>query len=130
MAQKVRPLAVVTGASTGIGYELAKCCARHGFDLTIAADEPKIVDVAKELGALGVSVTPIEADLATFAGVDRLYSAIGSRPVEALLANAGRGLGGSFLDQEFEDLIPTSLARFTWSIRSVSRCGRAAKGAS
>src|SRR5215204_3071750 len=36
-----RPLAIITGASTGIGYELAKCCAEHGFDLLVAADEPQ-----------------------------------------------------------------------------------------
>jgi uncharacterized protein len=41
MTQSPRPLALVTGASTGIGYELAKCCAQRGFDLVIAADEPR-----------------------------------------------------------------------------------------
>jgi short-subunit dehydrogenase len=37
-----RPLAVVTGASPGIDYELAKCCVENGFDLVIAADSPAI----------------------------------------------------------------------------------------
>ena len=46
MASAVRPLAVVTGASTGIGLELAKCCAEDGFDLIIAADEPAIKEAA------------------------------------------------------------------------------------
>ena len=46
MAQETRPLALVTGASTGIGYELAKICAENGFDLVVAADEPKIEDAA------------------------------------------------------------------------------------
>jgi uncharacterized protein len=46
MTAHTRPLAIVTGASSGIGYELAKCCANHGFDLLIAADEPAISDAA------------------------------------------------------------------------------------
>ena len=49
MAQETRPLALVTGASTGIGYELAKICAENGFDLVVAADEPKIEDAARDL---------------------------------------------------------------------------------
>jgi short-subunit dehydrogenase len=93
MARKARPLAVVTGASTGIGYELAKCCAREGFDLVVAADEPEINKAAVDFEALGAKVDAIEVDLATLEGVDKLYEAIGGRPVDALIANAGRGLG-------------------------------------
>jgi uncharacterized protein len=99
-----RQFAIVTGASTGIGLELAKCCAREGFDLLIAADEPEIEPAASEIRALGAIVDTVQADLSTVDGVDRLYEAskrIG-RPVDALLANAGRGLGGAFLDQDFD----------------------------
>jgi short-subunit dehydrogenase len=46
MASHTRPLAIVTGASSGIGYELATCCADHGFDLLIAADELAINEAA------------------------------------------------------------------------------------
>jgi len=67
-----RPLACVTGASTGIGLELARICGAHGFDLVIAADEPAIEQAADQLRLLGVSVTAIEADLATSEGVSRL----------------------------------------------------------
>src|SRR3954463_9611103 len=88
-----RPLAVVTGASSGIGRELAKCCARDGFDLVIAADEPAIEEAATELRGLGATVESVQADLATMEGVDRLVAALHGRPVAALLANAGRGLG-------------------------------------
>jgi len=93
--------AIVTGASTGIGLELARCCAQDGFDLLIAADEPEIEQAAASLRGNGGSVEAVQADLATLEGVDRLYAAAKGRPVDALLANAGRGLGHAFLDQEF-----------------------------
>lgn len=95
-----RPLAVVTGASSGIGLELARCCARHGFDLIVAADQP-LEPAAAQLRAEGAAVETVQADLATAEGVEKLCSAIGARPVDALLANAGHGLGHGFLDQDF-----------------------------
>jgi short-subunit dehydrogenase len=101
MSTQIGKLAIVTGASTGIGYELARCCAENGFNLLIAADEPEIEDAAAAFRSLGVEVEAVEADLATTEGVDRLYGAVKGRPVDALLANAGRGLGGSFVDQDF-----------------------------
>lgn len=98
-----RPLALVTGASTGIGLELARCCAENDFDLVIAADEPEINQAAAMLRETGVEVWPVEADLATIEGVEKLCRAVATigRPLEALLANAGRGLGKGFLDQDF-----------------------------
>src|SRR5215207_1912139 len=92
-----KPLAVVTGASAGIGYELAKLCAENGYDLVIAADQAKIQDAARNLRAHGVQVEALETDLATLEGVDRLYAATRGQPVAALLANAGHGLGHGFL---------------------------------
>src|SRR4051812_1688584 len=98
-----RQFAIVTGASTGIGLELARCCASENFDLLIAADEPEIEAAATDIRALGAAVETLQADLSTIEGVDKLYEAskrIG-RPVDVLLANAGRGLGHAFLDQDF-----------------------------
>src|SRR4051812_43214312 len=98
-----RPLAVVTGASSGIGYELAALCASNGFDLILAADEP-LAGASEKLQQLGASVLAVETDLATLQGVDQLVETIGGRPVEALLANAGHGLGQGFLDQDFDEI--------------------------
>jgi short-subunit dehydrogenase len=124
MERKDRALAVVTGASTGIGYELAKCCAREGFDLVVAADEPEINRSAADFEALGAKVDALEVDLATLEGVDRLYERIGGRPVEALIANAGRGLGKGFLDQRFEDVMRVVNTNITGTIYLIQKIGR------
>jgi uncharacterized protein len=124
-----RPLAVVTGASAGIGYELAKICAMEGYDLVIAADQAKIADAAEEFRRMGVSVEAVETDLAELPGVDRLYAAIKGRPVDALLANAGHGLGKGFLEQNFDDVrhvIDTNITGTIYLIQKVARdmCAR------
>ena len=95
-----RPLAVVTGASSGIGFELARECAANGFDLVIAADRP-LDRAAIELSSLGAAVERMQVDLSTLDGVDDLCVALRGRTVHALLANAGHGLGKGFLDQNF-----------------------------
>lgn len=94
-----RPLALVTGASSGIGFHLAACCARNGFDLLIASNDMAIEDARRKLMRLGANVDAVQTDLSTIEGVDRLYAALYGREVDALLANAGRGLGRDFLDQ-------------------------------
>src|SRR4051812_49820508 len=71
-----RPLAVVTGASSGIGYELAKQFATNGFDLIVCAEDDAIATRAREMEGLGASTEAVQADLATPAGVDRLYGRI------------------------------------------------------
>ncbi|MDX2204148.1 MAG: SDR family NAD(P)-dependent oxidoreductase [Hyphomicrobiaceae bacterium] len=119
-----KPLAVVTGASTGIGYELAKCCAREGFDLVVVADEPEIVKAAADFSALGARAEPLEADLATLEGVDRLYGVLGGRTVHALVANAGRGLGKGFLDQDFEDVMGVVNTNITGTLSLIHKVGR------
>jgi short-subunit dehydrogenase len=119
-----RPLAVVTGASTGIGYELAKLCVENGFDLVIAADQPKINEAAQDFRAQGAEVDAVLADLATLDGVDQLYAAIKGRPVDALLANAGHGLGRAFLEQNFDEVrhvIDTNITGTIYLIQKVCR---------
>jgi uncharacterized protein len=119
-----RPLAVVTGASTGIGYFLAKECAENGFDLVIAADEPAIEKAAQDFRSLGANVDAIEVDLATTEGVDQLVEKIGGRPVDALLANAGHGLGHGFLDQDFEEARHVVDTNVTGTIYLLHKVGR------
>ena len=100
-----RSFAVVTGASSGIGYALAKEFAEHGFDLLLVADRP-LGEAQQGIHAQsGVDVQTLQADLSTREGIHQLIDAIRAtgRPVDALAANAGIGLGHAFLDQKIED---------------------------
>jgi short-subunit dehydrogenase len=108
-ASSSRPLAVVTGASSGIGFELAKQFAEHGFDLIVAAEDSAIVTAAQELEGIGGKAEAVQADLAKPAGVELLHGRItaAGRPVDALALNAGIGMGGTFatdtdLEQELQ----------------------------
>jgi uncharacterized protein len=115
--------AIVTGASTGIGFELARCCAKEGFDLLIAADEPAIEQAAASLRAGGANVEAVQADLATREGVEKLYAAVKGRPVDALLANAGRGLGRAFLDQTLSDVRRVIDTNVTGTVELIHKVG-------
>ncbi|MGE0717554.1 MAG: SDR family NAD(P)-dependent oxidoreductase [Alphaproteobacteria bacterium] len=119
-------LAMVTGASTGIGYALADVCAQNGFDLIVASDEPQIADAARDFRRLGVQVEPLCADLSTLEGVEALCAAAArlGRPVDALLANAGIGLGGAFLDQDFARVQRVIDTNITGTVALIQRVGR------
>jgi short-subunit dehydrogenase len=119
-----RPFAIVTGASSGIGYELAHCCAADGYDLLVAADEPEIDERARQFGEYGTEVRALCADLATPEGIDRLLAAVGGRTVDALLANAGHGLGKAFLDQDWVAVRHVVDTNVTGTIALVQRIGR------
>jgi len=95
--------AIITGASTGIGFELATLAAKDGYDIVVVADEPLINAAADDFKQFGTSVVAVEADLSTVQGVDQLLAAAGDRQIDLLCANAGHGLGHAFLDQELKD---------------------------
>ena len=127
MASADGPFAIVTGASSGIGYHLARECAQHGFDLLVAADRPEIAQAAEEFRGLGVGVDAIEADLARLEGVERLVAAVKGRAVDALLANAGHGLGHAFLDQDFDEIRAVIDTNVTGTIYLAHKVGKEMK---
>ncbi len=123
-------LAIITGASTGIGFELAHIAAQDGYDLIVVADEPLINNAADDLKRHGTNVVSVEADLATFEGNDSLLAAVNGRPVELLLANAGRGLGRAFVDQDVADwrrVIDTNVTGTTYLLQKVAQRMKAAR---
>jgi short-subunit dehydrogenase len=102
-ATGLRPLAVVTGGSKGIGFELAREFAEHGYDLVICAEDAGVLgEAAQSLSGLGPdgasTVRTVSADLATYDGVEQLYGELQAlgRPIDVLAANAGVGVGGDF----------------------------------
>ena len=129
MSATARNFAVVTGASAGIGLELARTCRDNGFDLLIAADDAAIEQAAADLRREdgGASIEAVQADLSGPEGVDKLHAAIGGRRVDALLANAGRGLGRGFLDQDpdaWRHVVDTNITGTLLLIQKVGRSMR------
>jgi uncharacterized protein len=116
---------IVTGASTGIGLELAKNCAKDGMDILVVADETEIEQAAETLRGLGAGhVEALQADLSNEAGVDKVIAAVKNRPIEHLIANAGRGLGDSFLNQNWADarfVVDTNITGTIYLIHELAR---------
>jgi len=100
-----RPLAAVTGASSGIGYELARQFVDHGFDVVAIAENDGVVEAARSLSSDGSTVTPIQADLRDYDEVERVYEALRAigRPLDAIALNAGVGVAGRFVETELDD---------------------------
>jgi uncharacterized protein len=100
-----KPLALVTGASSGIGFELAKLFAKNGFDVIVNAEDAGIEKAAMLVRAEGAEVTPVQADLRTEDGVAQLWTRVQEtgRPLEAAAINAGVGQGGRFVDTDWAD---------------------------
>ena len=100
-----RQFAVVTGGSSGIGYELAKQFAQNGFDLLIAAEPDGLAQAAQDLQGLGAQVETVAVNLADRDGVHQLYANIqaAGRPVDAIAINAGVGVGGDFRETDLDE---------------------------
>src|SRR5215211_3751675 len=94
----MQQLALVTGASSGIGLELARQFAGNGFDLIITAEDDELAAAEASLAGDGAQVRAVKADLATHEGVERLWAAVtaGGRPLDAAALNAGVGVNGEF----------------------------------
>src|SRR3954464_3331416 len=100
-----KPLALVTGASSGIGFELAKQFAEHGYDLVVTAEDAGIEKAAMLVQGSGAHVVAVRADLRTEQGVAELWSRVQElgRPLEAAAINAGVGESGAFVDTDWAD---------------------------
>ena len=99
-----RPLALVTGASSGIGFELARKLAERGYNLVMVSDNPEKLNEAADLLSAIDDVTQVEvvqADLSQREGVRKVYDSVKAlhRPIDLLAANAGVGVYGGFSDE-------------------------------
>ncbi|WP_063034714.1 SDR family NAD(P)-dependent oxidoreductase [Nocardia grenadensis] len=99
------PLALVTGASSGIGLELATVFAERGYDVVMAAEDVEIEVAAETVRRPGIEVWAVQADLRTPEGVEQVYSAAtqDERPLDAVALNAGVGRSGNFAETDLDD---------------------------
>ncbi|GAA2412151.1 SDR family NAD(P)-dependent oxidoreductase [Actinomadura vinacea] len=121
-----RPLALVTGASAGIGYELALLFARNGYDLVATGRSDKIHQVTADLEQNGAQAIPVQADLADYQGVEDVWQAVErtGRPLEAAVLNAGRSLGGAFLDTNLDEELSVLSLNVTSVVHLAKRVAR------
>jgi short-subunit dehydrogenase len=122
-------LVIVTGASSGIGLQLAKRAARDGVSLILVADRD-LAEAEQEVRRAGAkSIERVRCDLGTQGGVQQVVAQVGDRPVAALIANAGQGEGGLFLDQEWREvseIIDTNVIGTAHLVHEIGRRMRAA----
>jgi short-subunit dehydrogenase len=131
--QSIRPLALVTGASSGIGLELARQCIENGYDVVINSENAsELESAAQTLHSAGATVTTVTADLRTRDGIHTLLESVQAtgRPIELLFANAGVGIGGRFTETDLDtelDLIQLNVASQVHLVKHVARA-MAARG--
>ena len=105
MKENSGKFAVITGASSGIGYELARVFGKNGYDLLVTSEDEGLQRAVTELQDLGVNIESVQADLAEYDGVEQLWAAVkaSGRPVDAIAINAGVGVGGNFVETDLDE---------------------------
>ena len=127
--EKLSGFCVVTGASSGIGLELAKLAAKDGCELLLVADRD-LTEAESAVRASGAGeVQTLQTDLATEHGIDAVIDAVGARRIDVLMANAGIGEGGRFLDQKWDDIAHTIHTNITGTVSLIHRVGRTMRDA-
>ncbi|HEX4804500.1 MAG TPA: SDR family NAD(P)-dependent oxidoreductase [Conexibacter sp.] len=127
-ASRTHPLALVTGASSGIGRELAREFVEHGYDVVVAAEDERIHQAAAELRAVdGVSVEAVQVDLTRPEGVRALWRRVtaGGRRLDAAAINAGVGAAGAFASQT---RLPDELEIVDLNVRSTVHLAKLVSG--
>lgn len=121
---KLTGFCIVTGASSGIGLELAKLAANDGCELLLVADRD-LGEAKTAVEACGAgSIDTLETDLATAKGLDALEERVDSRAVDTLIANAGHGLGHAFFDQQWDDIAHVIDTNVKGTVSLIHRIGK------
>lgn len=118
-----RPLALVTGGSSGIGFELAKQFAERGYDVAISGQSERVFASVTELKKLGVEAFPYQGDAGTYDGVEGFWEFTLSqgRPVAAAALNVGIGHGGSFVENTLDDEFKIIAVNITGTVHMAKR---------
>ena len=123
MSTSTRPLALVTGGSSGIGLELAKQFAEHGYDVAISGQSDRVHQSAQQLRELGVEAYPYQGDAGTYDGVEGFWQLVAGldRPVAAAALNVGIGVGGAFVDTDLDDEFKLIAINVTGTVHMAKR---------
>ncbi|UQY33980.1 SDR family NAD(P)-dependent oxidoreductase [Pseudomonas fulva] len=118
-----RPLALVTGSSSGIGLELAKQFALNNYDVIISGSSEKIHKATEEVKALGVNCFSHRADASTYEGVEGLWQFFLTlnRPLDAAALNVGIAIGGAFVENSLEDEFKQIAINITGTVHLAKR---------